>query len=53
MKNTIYILALLFIVATVTACTPDTITEASDRIESTWGEDDNNEEDQGDQEEGN
>ncbi|WP_298348977.1 hypothetical protein [uncultured Dokdonia sp.] len=50
MKTTIYILAFLFMGVTFTACTPDTVTEESDRIESTWGEDDNNGEEKEDEE---
>ncbi len=50
MKATIYILAFLFMGVTFTACTPDTVTEESDHIESTWGEDDNNEETEEDKE---
>ncbi|WP_396597897.1 hypothetical protein [Dokdonia sp. R86516] len=52
MKATTYILAFLFIGVTFTACTPDTVIEESDRIESTWGEDDNNEEEKKGEDEG-
>ncbi|MFC4689504.1 hypothetical protein ACFO5T_03575 [Dokdonia genika] len=53
MKTTIYILAFLFMGVTFTACTPDTVVEESDRIESTWGEDDNGGQDEKEDEEDN
>lgn len=39
MKKTLYILTFLFLGANFMACTPDTVTDESDIIESTWGED--------------
>ena len=38
MKTIIYLLLFLFIGANFSACTPDAISEESDRLESTWGE---------------
>ena len=50
MKTPLYILIFLFMGANFVACTPDTVTEESDRIESTTlGEDENDPEDEEDQ----
>ncbi len=50
MKTTLYIFAFLFLGMNFISCTPDVITEESDRIESTTlGEDENDPEDEEDQ----
>ena len=49
MRTTLYILTFLFMGANFMACTPDTVTDESDLIESTTlGEDQNDPEDEED-----
>lgn len=48
MKKTLYILSFLFLGANFMACTPDAVTDQSDTIESVWGEDDPDPEDEED-----
>lgn len=45
MKKPLYILTFLFLGANFMACTPDTVTDESDTLESVWGEDDEDPED--------
>lgn len=49
MRTTLYILIFLFMGANFIACTPDTVNDESDRIESTWGEDESDPEDEEDE----
>lgn len=48
MKKTLYILTFLFLGANFMACTPDAVVDKSDTIESTWGENDPDPEDEED-----
>lgn len=45
MKTTFYILVFLFLGTLFTACTPETQTDESNHVESTWGEDGSDPED--------